>query len=337
MEQTSGKPGGGPIGLLCRRPSCGTLFVSQIYEFRGNSPVRQIGTLPKSLDPKLFADYLLGLGIKTRVDSQPEGWQLWIYNEDHFTRARDELQSYVSAPDSPRYRDAQQAAEAVRRKQEQIEREFRKNDRRVADLWAYPGFRRRPLTMALVAVCVVIFLLQQSNWGDSVEEKLFFVSYYQDAQGHIDDGLSGLRHGEIWRLVTPILMHGSILHIFFNMSWLTYLGTLIEIRRGALRLAGLVLISGILSNVGQYMWMERTDPGVPHYGLGFSGVIYALFGYIWMKGLYEPEQGMTVHPNTVNLMLLWLVLCMTGLLGPIGNAAHFVGLAVGVALGVLRF
>ncbi len=140
--------------------------------FRGNLPVRQIGTLPKSLDPKVFADYLLGLGIKTRVDSQPEGWQLWIYNEDHFTRARDEFQSYVSAPDSPRYRDAQQAAEAVRRKQEQIEREFRKNDRRVADLWAYPGFRRRPLTMALVAVCVVIFLLQESQWGPCVRERL---------------------------------------------------------------------------------------------------------------------------------------------------------------------
>jgi len=299
--------------------------------------VRQIGTLPKSLDPKVFADYRLWLGIKTRVDDQPEGWQLWIYNEDHFTRARDELHSYVSAPDSPQYRDAEQAAQAVRRKQEQIDRQFRKHDRRVADLWAYPGFRRRPLTMALVAVCVIVFLLQQSGWRDSVEERLFFASFYVDPRGQLDDGLSGIRHGEIWRLVTPIFMHGSILHILFNMSCLSYFGTLIEVRRGTLRLAGLVLISAILSNVGQFMWMERTDPGKPHYFLGFSGVGYALFGYIWMKSLYEPEQGMTIHPNNVNIMLGWLVLCMTGVLGPIGNAAHFVGLAVGVALGVLRF
>ena len=301
--------------------------------------MRQIGTLPKGLDPKVFADYLLSLGIKSRVDDQLDGWQLWIYNEDHFARARDELQAYMSAPDAPQYRDAVRAAEAVRRKQEQIDRQFRKNDRRVADLWAYPGFRRRPLTMALVAVCVVIFLLQQSNWGDLVEEKLFFVSYYQDAQGHIDDGLSGLRHGEIWRLVTPILMHSrsNILHILFNMSCLSYFGTLIEVRRGTLRLAGLVLISAIISNAGQFMWMERTDPGELHYFLGFSGVGYALFGYIWMKGLYEPEQGMIIHPNTVNIMLGWLVLCMTGLLGPIANAAHFVGMAVGMVLGVLRY
>ena len=299
--------------------------------------MRQIGTLPKSLDPKLFADYLLGLGIKTRVDSQPEGWQLWIYNEDHFTRARDELQSYVSAPDSPRYRDAQQAAEAVRRKQEQIDRQFRKNDRQVADLWAYPGFRRRPLTMTLVAVCVIVFLLQQSAWRDSVEERLSFASYYVDPRGQIDDGLSDIRHGEIWRLATPIFMHGNLLHILFNMSCLSYFGTLIEVRRGTLRLAGLVLISAIISNVGQFMWMERSDPGKPHFFLGMSGVGYALFGYIWMKSLYEPEQGMMIHPNNVNLMLGWLVLCMTGVLGPIANAAHFVGLAVGIALGVLRF
>jgi GlpG protein len=300
--------------------------------------VRQIGTLPKGLDPKVFADYLLTLGIKSRVDDQPEGWQLWIYNEDHFARARDEFQSYASAPDAPQYQSAVQAAEAVRRKREQIERQFRKNDRRVADLWAYPGFRRRPLTMALVAVSVIVFLLQNSQWGPSVREELHFASYYVDAKGQLDDGLSDMRHGEIWRLVTPIFMHGNIIHILFNMSCLSYFGTSIEIRRGTLRFAGLVLISAILSNVGQFMWMERTDPGKPHFFLGFSGVGYALFGYIWMKSLYEPEQGMIIHPNNVNIMLGWLVLCMTGVLPiPIANAAHFIGMAVGILLGVFRF
>ena len=56
-----------------------------------------------------------------------------------------------------------------------------------------------------------------------------------------------------------------------------------------------------------------------------------------MKGVYQPEQGMAVHPNTVNIMLLWLVLCMTGMIGPVANAAHFVGLAVGMAFGLLGF
>ena len=125
--------------------------------------MRQIGTLPKSIDPKVFADYLLTLGIKTRLDEQPDGWNLWIYNEDHVERASDELRSFLSRPEDPRYREAVDAALAIRRQEQQLDKQFRKNYREVSDLWAYPGLRRRPLTVALVAVCIVVFLLQQSH------------------------------------------------------------------------------------------------------------------------------------------------------------------------------
>ena len=47
--------------------------------------------------------------------------------------------------------------------------------------------------------------------------------------------------------------------------------------------------------------------GVGAYG-GMSGVVYALFGYLWMKGQVDPEPGMVLHPSTVRVMLLWLVL-----------------------------
>jgi GlpG protein len=83
--------------------------------------------------------------------------------------------------------------------------------------------------------------------------------------------------------------------------------------------------------------MSQYEPEKLHLFGGLSGVGYALFGYLWMKGMYEPEQGMILHPNTINTMLIWLVLCMTGLLGPIANAAHVVGLAVGIVFGVSRF
>ena len=122
--------------------------------------MRQIGTLPKDLDPKALADHLLTLGIKTRIDDRPEGWHVWIYNEDHVRQARDELEGYLRQPDDPRYRSASQAAEAVRRSEKQLEKKFRKNFRDVADLWGYPGFRQRPLTTLVIAACVVIFILQ---------------------------------------------------------------------------------------------------------------------------------------------------------------------------------
>lgn len=68
-----------------------------------------------------------------------------------------------------------------------------------------------------------------------------------------------------------------------------------------------------------------------------SGVVYALFGYVWMKGRYQPHLGMGVRQQTVLVMLGWLVLCMTGWVGPIGNAAHVMGLIVGMAFGYVPY
>ena len=100
--------------------------------------MRQLGTLPKELDPKVFVDYLLTLGMKTRVDERPDGWTLWIYNEDHLPRAREELSGYLSAPDDPRYRSAVDSAKTIRREEKQLDQKFRKNFREAADIWGYP-------------------------------------------------------------------------------------------------------------------------------------------------------------------------------------------------------
>ena len=247
--------------------------------------MRQIGTLPKGIDPKVFADYLLTLGIKTRVDARPEGSLLWAYNEDHVARASEELEGYLSQPDDPRFQKAVDAAEAIRRREQERDKEFRKNYREVSDLWAHPGMRRRPLTMALLAVCIAVFLFGSQN-DEKLKDHLWFATpRFEEGQWR-DSGFEEILHGEVWRLVTPIFMHGSIFHIFFNMWWLIDLGTVIEVRRGTLRLALLVLISAIVSNFAQYFWMEHTDPGLAHGFLGMSGVIYALFGYIWMKKVF---------------------------------------------------
>ncbi len=301
--------------------------------------MRQVGTLPKGIDSKVFADYLLTLGIKARVDERPEGSLLWIYSEDHVARASEELQGYLSQPDDPRFQNAVDAAEAIRRREQERDKEFRKNYREVSDLWAYPGLRRRPLTMILIAVSIVVFFMQESpRDGDRIESMLHLSTEYRDQEGRRhDNGLNDILNGQVWRLVTPIFLHFGIMHLIFNMWALSSFGTIIEVRRGTLRLGALVLIAAVASNLGQYVYMQRIDPGIPHPFGGISGVVCALFGYIWMKGLYEPEQGMILHPNSITMVLIWLALCMTGWMGPIANAAHVVGLLVGVAFGVLRF
>lgn len=306
--------------------------------------MRLIGTLPRNLDPNAFADHLLALGMKTRIDDRPEGWDVWIYDEDHIQKARDELEGYIRQPDDPRYRAAAQAAVAIRRGEKQLEKQFRKNYRDSSDVWGYPEFRQRPLSTLLLAACVVIFVLQNiptGRWkhvptGRDLTNRLLFTSFGRDARGQFhDNGLRDIERGEAWRLFTPALMHVNLIHIFFNMTWLRYLGTLIEVRRGTLRLAIFFLVSAAVSNYGQYLWMERM--GNVGAFMGMSGVIYAFFGYVWMKGIYQPEQRMGVSSANVNIMIVWLFLCMTGVLGPVANAAHFVGLVVGMLFGLMGF
>src|SRR5262249_40085868 len=171
-----------------------------------------------------------------------------------------------------------------------------------------------------------------SGWD--LTNRLLFTSLTRDAQGQYHDhGLQDIERGELWRLFTPALMHANPIHILFNMMWLRYLGTLIEIRRGTMRLAILFVVSAAVSNYGQFVWMERM--GEVGAAMGMSGVVYAFFGYVWMKGTYQPEQGMAVSSANINIM--WLFFCMSGALGPIANAAHFVGLAVGIVFGLMGF
>lgn len=64
-----------------------------------------------------------------------------------------------------------------------------------------------------------------------------------------------------------------------------------------------------------------------------SGVVYGLFGFVTVNGKLNPMGGLHMNPRTVNYMLIWLVICFTGVVGPIANWAHIVGLATGAALG----
>src|SRR5690606_20479927 len=124
-----------------------------------------------------------------------------------------------------------------------------------------------------------------------------------------------LQAGELWRLVTPVLLHGSLLHLGFNMLWLYGLGSQIEAGRGTWPFLGLMLVFAVASNLTQYLWAG------PHF-LGMSGVVYGLFSYVWMQSRYMPKPDLWIDKGNAVILIVWLFLCMTGLLGPIANAAH---------------
>jgi GlpG protein len=300
--------------------------------------LRQIGTLSGEDAARHLADHLLTLGVKSQLREEQAGWGLWVLDEDRIPQAVQELEAYRKDPRDPRFQAAARSADAIRRESERRDQEFRKNFRSVSDTWSGPQLHRRPVTFGLVvASCAVFLLMELPRAEGRVKHALrFSVDRVVQIDGQLvlhRGGVENIVHGEVWRLITPIFLHGGILHLLFNMWALAYFGTIIEYNRGSAVLALLVVLSAAVSNLGEYIYEANT---LGHAGLfgGMSGVVYALFGYIWMKGQHEPEQGMILHPSTVQVMLLWLVLCMMSFVGNVANAAHVVGVAVGIVCGL---
>jgi GlpG protein len=125
-----------------------------------------------------------------------------------------------------------------------------------------------------------------------------------------------------------MFLHFHFLHLFFNMLWLRDLGSMIEARKSPWMLLLVVLVIAGASNLAQYLLSG------PNFG-GMSGVVYGLLGYVWMQGKFDPASQLSLEPQTITLMIVWFFLCLSGLVGPVANTAHGVGLAVGVAWGFL--
>lgn len=144
----------------------------------------------------------------------------------------------------------------------------------------------------------------------------------------------GLTEGHYWRLITPIFVHFGLVHFIFNALWLAILGTRVERLSGSIHLLLLIFITGLISNMGQFVWSGSVGFG------GMSGVIYGLLGYIWIRNLLSPDPLLLIPKEVIGFMLFWLFFCMTGiptfLLGiGIANAAHFLGLLMGMLLGLV--
>jgi GlpG protein len=228
-----------------------------------------------------------------------------------------------------------------------------------------------PLTMGLIVICVLVAILtnlggQFSQRDDGpasgLIDKLLLVpnesraavlasiqrsSFDEPAERSTRESIDGrvrwgaleaVGRGEVWRLVTPIFLHMGPWHLLVNMALFYRLGGMIEGRRGSLRFGLLVLLAAVLSNFSQFYIPSLADPLRAYAGFGgMSGVVYALFGYVWMKSRYEPSAELYVHPNTVVLMMLWLVVCSLGFIDGIANWAHGIGLAVGLAIGIAPY
>jgi len=289
--------------------------------------MRIIGHLAEESAARLFADYLYVQGIANQVEHHAsDGWSIWVLDEDKLERAAVLLTAFRSNPEDPKYRTQGRSAAELRKEEEKDQEAYRKklhNRRHLFRPLTPYGFG--PLTFAMIVVSVAVFFLSKFGTHNERIMGLFMTDW---SSGQPDLTLPEIRHGEVWRLFTPIFIHLSPLHILFNMLWLRDLGSMIEGRQSSLHLLILTLVIAGCSNLAQCYTSG------PVFG-GMSGVVYGLLGYIWMRGKFDPASGLYVHPSTVWMMIIWFFACLIGIIPHVANAAHAAGLVIGMAWGYL--
>jgi rhomboid protease GluP len=136
-------------------------------------------------------------------------------------------------------------------------------------------------------------------------------------------------HGEPWRLVTSMFLHGGWLHILLN-SWALYqLAGLFEILLGSSRLLLVYFVSGIAGSIASVLWTHQPS-------VGASGAIFGVLGAL-IAFLGRRRERLTPQAKSLLMQLVfWAGLnVFLGMSSPmIDNAAHLGGCAAGLAIGL---
>jgi len=266
---------------------------------------------------------LLTQTIRNEVERDSENtWVIWVLEDDQLDAARAMLERFRQNPAAEEFSKKAAQADRLRAKEEKEQADWRRRvHNRQTVLPGTRSFGAGPLTFALVVACVVVAVFSKLGQDREFLGNLFIA--VPGAPGFLPE----VMHGEVWRLLTPILIHFGLGHIVFNMMWLFNLGSMIESVHGTGRSALLLVVFALGSNLAQYIFGHSVFFG------GMSGVNYGLIGYVWIRGRFDPASGLHLDKQSVIMAVAWFFLCFSGWVGPIANYAHAGGLILGMAWG----
>ena len=173
-------------------------------------------------------------------------------------------------------------------------------------------------TKALVAINVLVYFLQATNGG----------TFSNPAGQVFQDGFlraDKLAEGEWWRLVTNAFLHGSPIHLLFNMVVLWWFGRMLEGLLGTGRYVAVYFISILAGSAGALLLAPEAAT------IGASGAVFGVLG----AGVVLERHHINVFGGSALLIVLFN-LSFTVLVHPsyISIGGHVGGL-IGGALAVL--
>jgi membrane associated rhomboid family serine protease len=171
-----------------------------------------------------------------------------------------------------------------------------------------------PATVGLVALNVLVYMVTvyQGAGVGSPGGKLFEDGALIGAAIRVND--------EWYRLVTAMFLHGSLLHLAFNMLALYWLGTVVEQALGTWRFLLLYFVSGIAGSAGALLFSNEFAVTV-----GASGAIFGIMG-----ALLVLEYMATGSFAGQALGLIVLNLALTFMIPNISVGGHLGGLVGGI-------
>jgi membrane associated rhomboid family serine protease len=137
-----------------------------------------------------------------------------------------------------------------------------------------------------------------------------------------------IRRGQLWRLVTSVCPHSNFLHLAFNLYWLWIMGRTVERIYGHLRTAALLILFAVGSGSLEFAFAQG--------GIGLSGVVYGLFGLLYVLSRHDQRFRNAIDKRTETLFIAWFFICIfltaTHTFN-VGNIAHGAGALLGFLLG----
>lgn len=167
------------------------------------------------------------------------------------------------------------------------------------------------VSMTLLGLNVVAYVLQLAT--ENRQDSVFQLGAMQGF---------AVADGDYWRLLTAAFLHGSILHIAFNMYALYLFGPFVERALGMTRFVVAYLTMAIASSVFVY-WL--TAPQIAT--IGASGAVFGLFGLALVLLIRAGQDVRT-------LLVLLAINAVISLQGNISWQGHLGGFVTGALLGL---
>jgi rhomboid protease GluP len=172
------------------------------------------------------------------------------------------------------------------------------------------------VTYSIIGLTVFIYILQLAS--QALVQADLPIAFFAKANDLI-------RQGQLWRLLTPALVHGSVMHIAFNMYALLSFGTGLERHFGRGRFLLLYVLGAFTGNVASFLFSNGYSVGASTaiFGLLGAEAVFLIQNRKVFAGRFRSAIGNIIFIAAINLFII-------GSLPGIDNWGHIGGLLGGL-------